>query len=45
MQLVRIGLFGQHGGPVVVGERLLDRVGVVHEVENEHVVLLRVGSV
>jgi RNase P/RNase MRP subunit POP5 len=32
-------------GAVVVRERLLDRLGVVHEVEHEHVVLLRVRAV
>ena len=45
VQLVRVGLLRQDRRAVVVGERLLDRVGVVHEVEHEHVVLLRVRAV
>ena len=45
VQLVRVGLLGEDRRAVVVGERLLDRVGVVHEVEHEHVVLLRVRAI
>ena len=45
VQLVRVGLLAQDRRPVVVGERLLDRVRVVHEVEHEDVVLLRVRAV
>ena len=45
MQLVRVGLLGEDRRAVVVGEGLLDRLGVVHEVEHEDVVLLRVRAV
>ena len=45
MQLVRVGLLAQDRGAVVVCERRLDRLGVVHEVEHEDVVLLRMRAV
>ena len=45
MQLVRVGLVAEDRGAVVGLERLLDGLGVVHEVEHEGVVLLRVGAV
>ena len=45
MQLVRVGLLAQDRRAVVRLERLLDRVGVVHEVEHERIVLLRVRAV
>ena len=45
MQLVRVGFLAEDRRAVVVGERLLDRLGVVHEIEDEHVVLLRMRPV
>ena len=39
VQLVRVGLLAQHGGAVVRREGLLDRIGIVLEVEDEAVVL------
>ena len=45
MQLVGIGLLRQNRRPVVVGKRLLDGVGIILKVENEYVVLLRVGAI
>ena len=40
MQLIGVGLVGQDGRAVVVGEGGADGVGVVEEIEHEHVVLL-----
>jgi len=45
VELIGIGLLGKDGGAVVVGESCLDHVGIVHEVEHEHVVLLLVSAV
>lgn len=45
VELVRIGLLGQDRRAVVVREGFADRVCVVHEVEHEDIVLLRMGPV
>ena len=45
VQLVGVGLVGQDRRPIVVRERLADGVGVVEEVEHEHIVLLGVRPV
>ena len=42
---IGVGLLRQDRGPVVVGEGVLDRVGIVVEVQHEGVVLLGVGPV
>jgi hypothetical protein len=40
-----VALLAQDGRAIVIGERLFDSVNVVHEVEHEHVVLLRVRTI
>ena len=45
VQLVRVGLLAEDRRPVIVVERLLDRFRVVHEVEHEYIVLLRMRAV
>ena len=45
VELIWVGLLGQDGRAVVVGEGVPDGVGVVREVEHEGVVLLRVRPV
>jgi len=41
VKFVRVGLVGQHCCPVERGEGVADGVGVVQEIEDEDVVLLR----
>ena len=41
VKLVRVGLVGQYRCPVEKGEGVADGVGVVQEIEDEDVVLLR----
>ena len=45
VQLVGIGLLGQDRGAVEFGERVADGVGIVQEVQDEDVVLVRMGAV
>ena len=45
VQLVGVRLLAEDRRPVVVGERLLEGIGIVHEVEHEHVVFLRVRPI
>ena len=45
VQLVGVGLVGQDRRPIEVYERVADGVGVVEEIEHEHVVLLGVRPV
>ena len=45
VKLVRVRLLAEDGGAVIVGKRLLDGLGVVLEIEDENIVLLRVRPV
>jgi len=45
VQLVGVGFFAEDRRLVVVLEGFLDLVGIVHEIENEHVVFLAVRPV
>jgi hypothetical protein len=40
MKFIGIGLFTERRRAIVVGERSLNGIGIVHEVEDENVVLL-----
>ena len=45
MQFVGVRLLAEDRCPVVVRERLLDGIGIVPEVEHEHVMFLRVRPI
>ncbi len=43
MKLIGIGLLAEDCCAVIIGKRRLDRVGIVHEIQNENVVLQRMA--
>ena len=45
MKLVRVCLLAQNRGAVVIGKRVLNDLCVVLEIEDEDIVLLRMGAV
>ena len=45
VQLIGVGLLAEDRRPVIVDEGFLDGIDIVHEVEHEHVVFLRVRPI
>ena len=45
MEFVRVGLVAENGGTIVVGEGVPDRLDIIHKIEDENIMLLRVGAV